>query len=121
MFSNYNFQAKTWADLVKSDARQGNEANRSTYHDTSGSGLLNRGAVRYQILVPSYTVMFAFFLVLTVGWLFVAERKHGTLAAAARRAADARANPARQAAAMPGGVAGPGLLPAARGPGASSA
>ena len=36
--------------------------------------------MRYQVLVPSYTVMFAFFLVLTVGWLFVAERKHGTLA-----------------------------------------
>ena len=80
LFSNYNFHAKTWADLVKSDARQGNEANRSTYHDTSGTGFLNRGAVRYQVLVPSYTVMFAFFLVLTVGWLFVAERKHGTLA-----------------------------------------
>ena len=64
LFSNYNFHAKTWADLVKSDARQGNEANRSTYHDTSGTGLLNRGAVRYQMLVPSYTVMFAFFLVL---------------------------------------------------------
>ena len=38
------------------------------------SGLLNRGAQRYQILVPSFTVMFAFFLVLTVGWVFVAER-----------------------------------------------
>ena len=35
--------------------------------------------MRYQVLVPSYTVMFAFFLVLSVGWLFVAERKHGTL------------------------------------------
>jgi ABC-type multidrug transport system permease subunit len=29
--------------------------------------------------VPSYTVTFAYFLVLTVGWLFVAERRHGTL------------------------------------------
>jgi len=29
--------------------------------------------------VPSYTVMFAFFLVLTVGWLFVSERRQGTL------------------------------------------
>jgi len=41
--------------------------------------LLNRGDFRYQLLVPSYTVMFAFFLVLTVGWLFVAERRQGTL------------------------------------------
>jgi hypothetical protein len=80
LFSNYNFRAKTWADLVKSEARKGNEASLTTYRDTSGTGFLNRGAVRYQVLVPSYTVMFAFFLVLSVGWLFVAERKHGTLA-----------------------------------------
>jgi linearmycin/streptolysin S transport system permease protein len=80
LFSNYNFRAKTWADLVKSDARAGSDANRSAYRDTSGAGFLNRGAVRYQVLVPSYTVMFTFFLVLSVGWLFVAERKHGTLA-----------------------------------------
>ncbi len=79
LFSNYNFEATTWADLVHSEARAANDANRMEYRDTSGSGLLNRGALRYQILVPSYTVMFAFFLVLSVGWLFVAERKHGTL------------------------------------------
>lgn len=79
LFSNYNFHAKTWAGLVKSDARKANELDRVAYRDTSGSGVLNRGAVRYQILVPSYTVMFAFFLVLSVGWLFVAERKYGTL------------------------------------------
>jgi ABC-type Na+ efflux pump permease subunit len=80
LFSNYNFRAKTWADLVKSQARKGNDDSLSTYRDTTGTGVLNRGAVRYQVLVPSYTVMFAFFLVLSVGWLFVAERKHGTLA-----------------------------------------
>ncbi|MDB5308414.1 MAG: ybhR 1 [Gemmataceae bacterium] len=79
-FSNYNFRAKTWAGLTKSEAREGAEKNRTTYAaDAEGTGLLKRGAVRYQILVPSYTVMFAFFLVLTVGWLFVVERKHGTL------------------------------------------
>src|SRR5262249_4349782 len=44
-----------------------------------GGGLLKRGAQRYQILVPSYMVMFAFFLVLTLGWLFVAERHQGTI------------------------------------------
>src|SRR5262249_53833872 len=27
LFSNYNFHAKTWAELVKSDPRQGNEVN----------------------------------------------------------------------------------------------
>ena len=79
LFSNYNFEATRWTDLVKTDARAANSANRVEYTDTGGSGILNRGALRYQILVPSYTVMFAFFLVLSVGWLFVAERKHGTL------------------------------------------
>jgi ABC-2 type transport system permease protein len=79
LFSNYDFHAKTWAELVKSSPREANLQDRSAYHNTSGAGLLNRGAIRYQILVPSYTVMFAFFLVLNVGWLFVAERKHGTL------------------------------------------
>lgn len=79
LFSNYNFRAKTWAELVKSESRRANEANRTAYRDTGGTGLLNRGAVRYQILVPSFTVMFAFFLVLSGGWLFVAERRHGTL------------------------------------------
>jgi ABC-type multidrug transport system permease subunit len=79
LFSNYDFHAKTWAGLVKSAPREGNENGITAYHDTSGSGFLNRGALRYQILVPSYTVMFAFFLVLSVGWLFVSERKNGTL------------------------------------------
>jgi ABC-type multidrug transport system permease subunit len=79
LFSNYQFRAKTWAELTKSATREGDRTNRSAYADTEGQGFLKRGAVRYQILVPSYTVMFAFFLVLTVGWLFVAERKHGTL------------------------------------------
>jgi ABC-type multidrug transport system permease subunit len=49
------------------------------YQDKSGSGPLHFGAQRYQLLVPSYTVMFAFFLVMTVGWLFAAERRQGTL------------------------------------------
>src|SRR5262249_38513359 len=35
--------------------------------------------LRYQLLVPSSLVMFAFFLVLTVGWLFVSERRQGTM------------------------------------------
>src|SRR5262249_52864454 len=53
-------------------------AGASLYRE-EGSGWLKRGAVRYQLLVPSYLVMFAFFLVLTVGWLFVAERRQGTM------------------------------------------
>lgn len=78
ILSNYDFRAKTWAGLNKDRAREANQQNRTEYRP-EGGGLLKRGAVRYQVLVPSYTVFFAFFLVLTVGWLFVAERKHGTL------------------------------------------
>lgn len=78
MFPNYNLTGKTWAALTKSLARTDEGAEVTTYQE-EGQGLLKRGAARYQILVPSYTVMFAFFLVLTVGWLFVAERRQGTL------------------------------------------
>jgi len=86
LFSKYNLTGKTWETLTqpKSAARtvsQGSGA--SAVNDTAasdeGSSFLNRGDLRYQSLVPSYTVMFAFFLVLTVGWLFVAERRQGTL------------------------------------------
>ena len=78
MFPNYNLTGKTWAALTKSTARTDEGAEITTYEE-EGQGLLKRGAKRYQLLVPSYTVMFAFFLVLTVGWLFVAERRQGTL------------------------------------------
>jgi ABC-type Na+ efflux pump permease subunit len=78
LFPKYNLTAKTWAALTKSDPRSNEGAEVTTYVE-EGTGLLKRGAQRYQVLVPSYTVMFAFFLVLTVGWLFVAERRQGTL------------------------------------------
>ncbi len=78
-FKKYELTGKTWAALTRSlqTSREGAEV--STYVDKGGSGPLKRGAQRYQLLVPSYTVMFAFFLVMTVGWLFVAERRQGTL------------------------------------------
>jgi ABC-type Na+ efflux pump permease subunit len=79
LFPNYNLTAKTWAALTKSRPHAGSGPAAEEYRGTEGSGLLKRGAMRYQLLVPSYTVMFAFFLVLTVGWLFVAERRQGTL------------------------------------------
>src|SRR5262249_1084644 len=78
-FENYNLSGKTWADLTRSKADARGNAEVRDYADQGGSGLLNRGAQRYQTLVPSYTVMFSFFLVLTVGWIFVAERRQGTL------------------------------------------
>jgi ABC-type transport system involved in multi-copper enzyme maturation permease subunit len=77
-FPKYNLTGKTWAALTKSDPKLGGGAGTAAYSQ-DGTGLLRRGSVRYQTLVPSYTVMFAFFLVLTVGWLFVAERRQGTL------------------------------------------
>ena len=76
-FDSYDFTAPTWHGLTKDsppDARSGNE---QEYGDDAPK--FGRGGKRYQVLVPSYTVTFAFFLVLTVGWLFVAERRHGTL------------------------------------------
>jgi ABC-type Na+ efflux pump permease subunit len=79
MFHKYDLRSKNWAAMTRSEATGENlEGGVSTYKP-EGSGLLNRGAVRYQLLVPSYTVMFAFFLVLTVGWLFVSERRQGTM------------------------------------------
>ncbi len=79
LFSNYNFESTTWADLTRDLSRDVNESNRSTFTDSSGQGLLKLGSADYQVLVPQNMVLFAFFLVLTLGWLFVAERKHGTL------------------------------------------
>ncbi len=49
------------------------------YKNRSGTGIISRGAQRYQVLVPMSTVLFAFFLVLIVGRSFVGEREHGTL------------------------------------------
>ncbi len=77
-FPKYNLTGKTWAALTKSEPKGDGGAIASAYR-VEQSGFLNRGAVRYQVLVPSYTVMFAYFLVLTVGWLFVAERRQGTM------------------------------------------
>lgn len=78
-FKNYNLTGKTWASLTKSLQKTGDGAEVSAYVNRDGKGLLNRGAQRYQVLVPAYTVMFAFFLVMNVGWVFVAERRQGTL------------------------------------------
>lgn len=79
LFSNYNFRARTWSELVKSDPRLPQRGNRVSFRDTAGSGWIGRGALRYQLLVPAYTVLFMFFLVLSGGWLFVTERTCHTL------------------------------------------
>jgi ABC-type multidrug transport system permease subunit len=82
MFAKYNLKASTWAALTRATDAPDADATRekvTEYRSEAGSGLLSRGARRYQVLVPSYTVMFAFFLVLSAGWLFVAERRQGTM------------------------------------------
>jgi ABC-2 type transport system permease protein len=83
LFPNYDLTATTWADLTRSKPREASHADHageiSTYQPPANTGLLNRGAARYQILVPSYLVMFAYFLVLVVGRLFVSERRQGTM------------------------------------------
>ena len=72
----YNLKGKTWADLTKSNPKGGDGSGSAS--QLGGNAPVSRD-VRYQLLVPSYTVLFAFFLVLVVGWLFVGERRQGTL------------------------------------------
>lgn len=79
IFPRYNLTAKTWASLTKEKEADSDKSKQNTQFAEDGVGLLRRGGSRYQLLVPSYLVMFAFFLVLTVGWLFVAERRQGTM------------------------------------------
>ena len=77
MFSLYDFRAKTWAGLTRNESIKSPRGTVAEYEEEGG--LPKRGALRFQILVPSYAVTFSFFLVLTVGWLFAAERRQGTL------------------------------------------
>ncbi|HEX3997322.1 MAG TPA: ABC transporter permease [Pirellulales bacterium] len=79
LFPNYNLTATTWAGLTRSKPRASGSAAITTYQTPEENGLLNRGAARYQILVPTYLVTFAYFLVLVVGRLFVSERQQGTM------------------------------------------
>jgi ABC-2 type transport system permease protein len=78
IFPRYNLTAKTWAALTKAQEVVTDKSDKNTKFAEDRSWL-KYGGSRYQLLVPSYLVMFAFFLVLTVGWLFVAERRQGTM------------------------------------------
>ena len=79
LFPRYNLTAKTWAALTKEHEITTDKSDKNSAFQEDGSGWLKRGGSRYQMLVPSYLVMFAFFLILTMGWLFVAERRQGTM------------------------------------------
>lgn len=72
MFKKYDLRAKNWESLTKSAVKVDGDSPLPI-------STTERFAQRFQTLVPGYIVMFAFFLVLTVGWLFVAERRQGTL------------------------------------------
>lgn len=77
LFPRYNLTAKTWAALTKEREHTGTSgAGRQQYR---AEGWLRRGTARYQLLVPAYLVTFAFALILTVGWVFVGERRQGTM------------------------------------------
>jgi ABC-2 type transport system permease protein len=78
-FKNYNLRGKTWASLTKSSEEPREGAEVGAYENREGSGLLRYGGEHYKYLVPMFVVMFVFFLVLIAGWVFVAERRQGTL------------------------------------------
>lgn len=79
-FKNYELTGKTWAKLTKSKVEMHRQqAEPERFVDRGGAGVARRGAYRWNIIVPSFTVMFSFFIVLIMGWLFVGERRQGTL------------------------------------------
>jgi len=86
LFPKYNLRGKTWGSLTspvqakpKPDDPSKPAVETITYQNQGGVGPISRGALRYQTLVPAYTVMFSFGLILTLGWLFVLERRQGTM------------------------------------------
>ena len=98
-FSEYDFNAKTWAGLTESKRQlqlhgavggaAGVQPLRQIIFKRPATSAPTRAEnrtlyvdpkeIQYQTLVPGTVTTFAFFLLLTVGWLFVAERRHGTL------------------------------------------
>ena len=49
LFRNYNLTAKNWASLTRAQARASGESGPAlVYRTDEGSGLLRRGAIRYQ-------------------------------------------------------------------------
>lgn len=77
-FSRYNLTGKTWASLVKAQDPEGPMGVEEEFVDREGKGWLKRGAHRYQILVPSFLVLFLFLMVLPMSGTFVQERERRT-------------------------------------------
>ncbi len=116
MFPSYDLTATTWASLTRNAPRSETRPPTATDEPRQGTGWLGRGGARYQILVPAYLVIFAYFLVLTVGRLFVSERQQGTMKPPASRAAVAVPNPGGKILAGVSGVDLARSVPAAGGP-----
>jgi linearmycin/streptolysin S transport system permease protein len=75
LFRKYDLKGKTWAALTKSLDEKPGEAQPAP----ASPGWADIGGQRFQQLVPSFAVMFPFFLAMVVGWVFVTERRQGTL------------------------------------------
>ncbi len=75
LFIKYDLKGKTWAALTKSTDEKADQVQSPP----TSPGWADFGGQRYQQLVPSFTVMFPFFLAMVVGWVFVTERRQGTL------------------------------------------
>ncbi len=74
-FKKYDLTGKTWATLTRST----DEPPEQAAAPEASPGWADFGGQRYQQLVPSFTTMFPFFLAMVVGWVFVTERRQGTL------------------------------------------
>lgn len=72
-FRNYNLTGKTWASLTKSPPSSQDEP------APLGSVLPKKSLIRFQVFVPSLTVLFAFGLIFVSGWNLLAEVSQGTL------------------------------------------
>ncbi len=77
-FSRYNLTGKTWTSLVKAHDTTEPMGREVPFLDGDGKGWLKRGAHRYQILVPSFLVLFLFFMGLPMSGTFVQERERRT-------------------------------------------
>ena len=75
-FKKYDLTGKTWATLTRSTDEKPGEVDAAP---PASPGWADFGGQRYQQLVPSFTTMFPFFLAMVVGWVFVTERRQGTL------------------------------------------
>lgn len=77
-FARYNLTGMTWASLVKASLDPNGAGVEESFRDRDGKGWLKRGAQRYQVLVPSYTVLFLFLVVIPLAGTFVMEKQRGT-------------------------------------------